>query len=85
MLDYLFGFNARLGRLHFFLATIALAVAMTAICVAIAASGDFPRIPRGSLPSWEMLTWPIICAGIFFVWAANTLLRGIVPREARER
>ena len=29
MLDYLFGFNARLGRLHFFLATIALAVAAT--------------------------------------------------------
>jgi hypothetical protein len=24
-------------------------------------------------------------ASIFFVWAANTLLRGIVPREARER
>ena len=24
-------------------------------------------------------------AGIFFVWAANTLLRGIVHREARER
>jgi hypothetical protein len=31
-----FGFNARLGRLHFFLALIALAVVMTAICFAIA-------------------------------------------------
>ena len=29
MLGFLFGFNARLGRLHYFLATIALAVVMT--------------------------------------------------------
>jgi uncharacterized membrane protein YhaH (DUF805 family) len=36
MLGFLFGFNARLGRLHFFLATIALAVAMAAICFLIA-------------------------------------------------
>ena len=73
MLDYLFGFNARLGRLQFLLACIALAVVMTAICVAIAASGHFPRIVRGSQPSWEMLTWPIICATIFFVWATVNL------------
>ena len=38
MLGFLFGFNARLGRLHFFLATIALAVVMTAICYAIAST-----------------------------------------------
>lgn len=36
MLGFLFGFNARLGRLQFFLATVALGVAMTAICVALA-------------------------------------------------
>jgi hypothetical protein len=36
MLGFLFGFNARLGRMHFFLALIALAVVMTAICFAIA-------------------------------------------------
>jgi len=29
MLGFLFGFNARLGRLHFFLATIATAILMS--------------------------------------------------------
>jgi hypothetical protein len=36
MLGFLFGFNARLGRLHYFLSTIGLAVVMTAVCFAIA-------------------------------------------------
>jgi len=36
MLGFLFGFNARLTRMHYFLSTIALAVAMTAVCFAIA-------------------------------------------------
>ena len=36
MLGFVFGLNARLGRLHFFLATVALAIVMTAICFAIA-------------------------------------------------
>ena len=36
MLGFVFGFNARLGRLHFFLASVALAIVMTAICYAIA-------------------------------------------------
>ena len=35
MLGFLFGFNARLRRLQFFLATIAVAILMTAICFAI--------------------------------------------------
>ena len=38
MLGFLFGFNARLGRMHYFLATIALAIVMTAICFVIATS-----------------------------------------------
>ena len=48
MLGFLFGFNARLGRMHFFLALIALAVVMTAICFAIA---SFQSNPRGMLSS----------------------------------
>lgn len=36
MLGFVFGLNARLGRLHFFLATVALAILMTAVCVVIA-------------------------------------------------
>ncbi len=35
MLGFLFGFNARLGRLHYFLSTIGLAVAMTVVIAAM--------------------------------------------------
>ena len=45
MLGFLFGFNARLGRMHYFLATIALAIVMTAICFVIAGS-IFHGTPR---------------------------------------
>jgi uncharacterized membrane protein YhaH (DUF805 family) len=74
MLDYVFGLNARLGRLQFFLASIALAVVMTVICFAIAANG-LVHFPRGSQPqlSWEIMTWPIICAAAFFMLATFTL------------
>jgi uncharacterized membrane protein YhaH (DUF805 family) len=73
MLGFLFGFNARLGRLHFFLATIALAVVMTAICVLIAMSGAVHRIPAGTRPTLEQLTWPMWIATGFFVVATLTL------------
>ncbi|MFT4116631.1 DUF805 domain-containing protein [Bradyrhizobium sp.] len=36
MLGFVFGLNARLGRLQYFLASVALAMVMTAICFAIA-------------------------------------------------
>ncbi|WFU77337.1 hypothetical protein QA645_22535 [Bradyrhizobium sp. CIAT3101] len=38
MLDLVFGLNTRLGRLQFFLATLVLAVVMTAICFVVAMS-----------------------------------------------
>jgi uncharacterized membrane protein YhaH (DUF805 family) len=72
MLGFLFGFNARLGRLHFFLATIALAIVMTAMCFLIAMSG-LPALPAGTRPSLEQLTWPMVIAGGFFVVATLTL------------
>jgi uncharacterized membrane protein YhaH (DUF805 family) len=72
MLDFIFGFNARLGRLQFFLSTIALAVLMTGICFAIVASGHV-HFPRGSQPSWDMLTWPLVCAVLFFMGATFML------------
>ena len=61
MLDYVFGLNGRLGRLQFFLASIVLAIVMTAICFAIAVNGLF-HFPKGAQPqlSWAMLSWPII-------------------------
>ena len=74
MLDYVFGLNARLGRLHFFLASIALAVVMTAICFVIAMNG-LVHFPKGAQPqlSWAMLSWPIIGAVAFFMVATFTL------------
>ena len=66
MLGFLFGFNARLGRLHYFLASIALAVVMTAICFSIATS-YIQSTPRGMVsPESMMKSWPIIAAIVFF-------------------
>ena len=72
MLGFLFGFNARLGRMHYFLATIALAIVMTAICFVIAGS-IFHGTPRGMLNPASLMTWPVIWAGVFFAWMTFTL------------
>jgi uncharacterized membrane protein YhaH (DUF805 family) len=79
MLDLIFGFNARLGRLQFFLSTIALAVLMTAICFAIVVSGNV-HFTKGSQPSWDMLTWPLVCAVLFFM-GATFLLQAMRLRD----
>jgi uncharacterized membrane protein YhaH (DUF805 family) len=70
MLGFLFGFNARLGRLHFLLATIAVAVLMTAICFAIAGHA-FQNAPNGMIPS--LTSWQVIAAAILFIWLSLTL------------
>jgi uncharacterized membrane protein YhaH (DUF805 family) len=72
MLGFLFGFNARLGRIQYFLATIALAVVMTVICFAIA-SYAFQNNAGEKLSRAALLTWPMIAAGVFFAWATLTL------------
>jgi uncharacterized membrane protein YhaH (DUF805 family) len=73
MLGFLFGFNARLGRMHYFLATIGLAVAMTAICFVIAFY-VLPNIPRAMRsPAALLRAWPTIAAIVFFGWATLTL------------
>lgn len=73
MLEFLFGFNARIGRLHYFLGTIVLAVIMTAIAFAIAGYA-FQHTPRGVRPSEaDLMTWPVIVAGVFFLWVTFTL------------
>ena len=68
MLGFLFGFNARLGRLHFFLGTIAVAVLMTAICVAIAGHA---LTSKGAIPS--LTSGPVIAAAVLFGWLSFTL------------
>src|SRR5438270_402127 len=65
MLGFLFGFNARLRRLQFFLATIAVAILMTAICFAIF-SYAFQHWPRGTAPNLAlaMTLWPVLAAAV---------------------
>jgi len=66
MLGYVFGLNARLGRLHFFLATIALAIVMTAICFAIAMAVLRTASPSMVRPEDLTHNRAIIAAMIFF-------------------
>jgi uncharacterized membrane protein YhaH (DUF805 family) len=72
MLGFLFGFNARLGRMHYFLGTIALAVVMTAVCFAVAMS--FVRhTPTRALSSADLMIWPTMLAIAAFSWLTFTL------------
>jgi uncharacterized membrane protein YhaH (DUF805 family) len=66
MLGFLFGFNARLGRWHFFLGSIAVAVLMTAMCAAIAGYAFQHGMP-------SMTSWPVIAAAVLFGWLTFTL------------
>src|SRR5450432_2422977 len=72
MLGFLFGFNARLGRLHYFLSTIALAVVMTAVCFVIVGYA-IQSTPRGMDPSAGLVAWPVIVAVLVFLWITFTL------------
>jgi uncharacterized membrane protein YhaH (DUF805 family) len=58
MLGFLFGFNARLGRLHFFLSMIALVVVWTATDIAISRYA-IQHTPNEANPSGHF-AWPLI-------------------------
>lgn len=73
MLGFVFGLNARLGRLHFFLASVALAIVMTAICFAIAMAVLRTISPSMIRPEDLMTNWSIIAAIVFFGMATFTL------------
>lgn len=73
MLGFLFGFNARLGRMHFFLASIALAIVMTAICFAIAMAVLRTTSPSMVRPEDLTRNGAIIAAMVFFGVATFTL------------
>src|SRR5579871_4128057 len=74
MLDHLFGFNARLGRLQYFLACMGLGVVMVAICFAIVASGSI-HIPRGQHLSWQATA----AVALFFL--ATMMLQAMRVRD----
>jgi uncharacterized membrane protein YhaH (DUF805 family) len=65
MLGFLFGFNARLGRLHYFLGTIAVAVLMTGICFAVA-DHLFQGTPDRMQMMIAMNSRPVIAAAVLF-------------------
>lgn len=73
MLGFVFGFNARLGRLQFFLASLALAVLMTAVCVAIALTLARTLSPGGIRPEEIARHWGFIAAIVVFGFATVTL------------
>ena len=73
MLGFLFGLNARLGRLHFFLVTIALAIVMTVICLAIVMVVIGTTSPSMIRPEYLVTNWAIIAAMVFFGLAIFTL------------
>jgi uncharacterized membrane protein YhaH (DUF805 family) len=72
MLGFIFGFNARLGRLHYFLSTIAVAVVMTAVVFAVFV-GVGLHAPRGAHLSLDSIRWPVIILSIVFGWVTLTL------------
>src|ERR1700684_3860439 len=69
MLGFIFGLNARLGRLHYFLATLALAVVMTVLCFLVLLS-LMQTVPHGAQLSpaalYETMKWPTIALGLLF-------------------
>jgi uncharacterized membrane protein YhaH (DUF805 family) len=73
MLGFLFGLNARIGRLQFFLATIALAIVMTVICFAIAMAVVGTGSPGMIRPEDLVTNWAIIAAMALFGVATFTL------------
>ncbi|MCK1388108.1 DUF805 domain-containing protein [Bradyrhizobium sp. 21] len=73
MLGFVFGLNARLGRLHFFLASVALAIVMTAICFGIAMAVLRDSSPGAIRPEDLTSSRAIIAAIVFFGVATFTL------------
>ncbi|OAF11969.1 DUF805 domain-containing protein [Bradyrhizobium neotropicale] len=73
MLGFVFGLNARLGRLKFFLASMVLAIVMTAICFAVAMSIARSTSPGMIRPEDLMRHWGIVAAIVFFALATFTL------------
>src|SRR6202171_3995967 len=72
MLGFLFGFNARLGRMHYFLGTIAVAVVTTAVFFMIV-SYTAQHLPGGVRSSSDVITWPGIIVIAVFSWITFTL------------
>lgn len=65
MLGFLFGFNARIGRLHFLFSTIVVTIMMVAVYIA-AITYAFQTTPKGTVPS--PTSGPIFAAALLYAW-----------------
>ena len=70
MLGFLFGFNARLGRLHFLFSMIVVTVLMVVIYFAVIAY-VFQTTPKGTMP--DPTSGPFVAAAVFYGWLTITL------------
>src|SRR5882757_3994415 len=70
MLGYLFGFNARIGRLNYFLSSILLAILITIMIFAVVSS-SLHGIAQGA--SLSQMKWPLIAIAAIFVLASFML------------
>ena len=68
----IFGFNMRLGRLHYFVATLVLAGVMTFIVFTIAGY-VYRHTPKGADPTANLIGLPVIAATILFLWVTFNL------------
>jgi uncharacterized membrane protein YhaH (DUF805 family) len=72
MLGFIFGLNARLGRMQYFLSVIGLAVVLTGICF-LMARASFDAAANGIAPSIDLIKGPAIIVGIVFLLVTLTL------------
>jgi hypothetical protein len=72
MLGFLFGFNARLGRLYFVLGIIALAVVSVAIDLALSPY-TIQQLASGAKPPANPFAWPLIVPTVGFLLIKYTL------------
>jgi uncharacterized membrane protein YhaH (DUF805 family) len=72
MLGYLFGFNARIGRLKYFLCSIVLVIVIT-IMIAGTVSSSYRGLELGTPLSLSQMKWPLIFVGAIFAVASFTL------------
>jgi uncharacterized membrane protein YhaH (DUF805 family) len=67
MLDYIFGFNARLGRLAYFGANVAVFVIATLVFAALIMANLHPMPARRLASFADIQTWPMMIAFIAFI------------------
>lgn len=76
MLGFIFGLNARLGRLHYFLATSVLAIVMTLMCALLAFSLVQMGLQGAQMSHaaiYEAMKGPVIALGVLFALITLTL------------